>query len=150
LREQYFLTRYPGLATGSFRITSPADKSYNCVAWAGGDDAQKWNPDPWGLFYWPDEARNDSLEGWIEAFARLGYRECADDTLETGFEKLVIYGTERGPSHMARQLPSGLWTSKLGESEYIEHQVEGLEGLSYGNVLVYLRREVTHGGLAAS
>ena len=48
---------------------------------------------------------------------------------------------------MARQLPSGLWTSKLGESEDIEHQVEGLEGSSYGNVLVYLCREIPHGGL---
>ena len=90
------------------------------------------------------------MNGWIEAFAQLGYRQCADGTLETGYEKVVIYGTERDPSHMARQLPSGLWTSKLGASEDIEHQVEGLEGSSYGNVLVYLRRKIPHETLVVS
>lgn len=146
MREEHFRDRYPGLRNGLFRITSPATKAYNCVAWAGGDDTQKWNPDPWDLFYWPDDARNDTLHGWMQAFARLGYAECPDGALEPGFEKVVIYGTERGPQHMARQLPSGLWSSKLGDSEDIEHEVEGLEGSHYGDVLLYMRRELPAGG----
>lgn len=146
MREEHFRNRYPGLRTGEFRITSPATKAYNCIAWAGGDDTQKWNADPWGLFYWPVETPEDTLEGWIRAFAKLGYTQCGDDgTLEAGFEKVVIYGTGQGPSHMARQLPSGLWSSKLGEIEDIEHDVEGLAGSHYGDVLVYLRRELSAG-----
>lgn len=141
MREEHFRSRYPGLRTGPLRITSPQTEAYNCVAWAGGDDAQKWNPDPYGLFYWPGDTREDTLEGWIQAFARLGYVQCEDGALEAGFEKVVIYGTARTPNHMARQLPSGLWTSKMGNAEDIEHEVEGLLGSHYGDALAYLRRE---------
>jgi hypothetical protein len=146
MREEHFRNRYPGLRTGHLRITSPQTETYNCVAWAGGDDARKWNPDPYGLFYWPEETREDTLEGWIRAFTRLGYAECETGTLEPGFEKVVIYGTERAPNHIARQLPSGMWTSKMGEVEDIEHEVAGLAGSRYGNVLVYLRRELPQDG----
>lgn len=44
---------------------------------------------------------------------------------------------------MARQLPSGLWTSKMGKAEDIEHEVEGLSGSHYGDVLVYLCRPLS-------
>lgn len=140
MREEHFRSRYPGLRNGHLRITSPATENYNCLAWAGGDDSEKWNPDPWGLFYWPSEEREDTLDGWIRAFTQLGYAKCDDGSLESGFEKVVIYGTERAPNHMARQLPSGMWTSKLGKIEDVEHEVEGLANSHYGNVLVFLRR----------
>jgi hypothetical protein len=42
---------------------------------------------------------------------------------------------------MARQLPSGQWTSKLGEMEDIQHAaLQQLDGLSYGRVVQYLKR----------
>lgn len=141
MREDELKSRFPALHDEGFRITSPRTNTYNCLAWAGGDDAQKWNPDPWGLFYWPGELREDTLEGWIRAFGQLGYQACADGTLEDGFEKIAIYGSESGPQHVARQLATGLWTSKLGNSEDIEHAVMGLSGDAYGEVLTYLRRD---------
>ncbi|HYR06338.1 MAG TPA: hypothetical protein VEQ60_01140 [Longimicrobium sp.] len=141
MREDDLTSRFPALREGAFRITRPATNSYNCLAWAGGDDFQKWNPDPWGLFYWPDEAREDTLDGWIQAFGHLGHQPCADGELEGGYEKVVIYGSNRNPQHVARQLPTGLWTSKLGNSEDIEHEIEGVSGEAYGEVLVYLRRD---------
>jgi hypothetical protein len=54
----------------------------------------------------------------------------------------VIYVNTQGiPTHMARQLPSGGWTSKLGEAWDIEHQtVQGVEGTSYGRVGQYLKK----------
>jgi hypothetical protein len=141
MREDDLQSRFPALQEGEFRITSPRTNAYNCLAWAGGDDAQKWNPDPWGLFFWPGEAREDTLDGWIQAFGHLGYRVCADGALEEGVEKIAIYGLEGGPHHVARQLVTGLWTSKLGNSEDIEHELGGLAGDAYGDVLAYLRRD---------
>jgi hypothetical protein len=37
--------RFPGLRTSSFRVTSPATRDYNCVAWAARDTAHWWRPD---------------------------------------------------------------------------------------------------------
>ena len=61
---------------------------------------------------------------------------------DQGIEKLVLYADEHGePIHVARQLPSGAWTSKLGASEDIEHRVlAALEGTLYGKVARLLRR----------
>jgi hypothetical protein len=74
----------------------------------------------------------------------MGYEECATDELEPGFEKVVIYMDEDGfPTHAARQLENGNWTSKLGGWEDIEHtSLSCLEGtdLAYGTVAVILRR----------
>lgn len=139
-REEHFKRRYPGLRDGSFQITSDATPDYNCIAWAGGENSRKWYPDPWDIYHWPSESRNDTLGGWIEAFVQLGYQPCADGELEQGYEKVVIYGMQGVPQHVALQLTSGLWTSKLGNSEDIEHEVAGLAGADYGNPLVYLRR----------
>lgn len=36
------------------------------------------------------------------------------------------------PSHAARQLPNGRWTSKCGQAEDIEHDLRDLEGRLYG------------------
>jgi hypothetical protein len=85
-----------------------------------------------------------TVKAFVEAFAVLGYSECLDGTLEAGFEKLVLY-VEDGdvPSHMARQLPSGTWTSKCGDLEDIEHPTPecmcGPEP-AYGRVRLFLRR----------
>jgi hypothetical protein len=61
--------------------------------------------------------------------------------METGWEKVALFAHEDGtPTHAARQLASGRWTSKLGELEDIEHELEAVEGAAYGSVVVYLKR----------
>lgn len=52
-------------------------------------------------------------------------------------------------SHVARQLPDGRWTSKLGPDEDIEHNdLHALEGdvgvypLCYGVVIRFMRRPI--------
>ena len=82
------------------------------------------------------------LAAYIAAFGTLGYERCADGALEEGFEKVAIYESRSGyVVHVARQLPTGRWTSKLGGLEDIEHAspVE-LEGREYGFVVQYMRR----------
>lgn len=44
------------------------------------------------------------------------------------------------PTHAARQLPNGRWTSKLGFLEDIEHDLHDVAGEAYGTVVVLLKR----------
>jgi hypothetical protein len=92
---------------------------------------------------WPIEPELASVEAFIHAFATLGYEACDDHSLEAGFEKVAIYTGPAGiPRHMARQLKSGVWTSKCGGLEDIIHALEGLKGEAYGRVTQILRRPV--------
>jgi hypothetical protein len=62
------------------------------------------------------------------------YQVCSDGGLEPGVEKVAIYVDDFGiPQHVARQLPDGTWTSKLGKGEDIGHvSPESLAGDLYG------------------
>ena len=44
------------------------------------------------------------------------------------------------PNHAARQLGSGMWTSKIGALADIQHKLQGLTGERYGKVGQVLRR----------
>jgi hypothetical protein len=71
----------------------------------------------------------------------VGYTVGGDESLEPGIEKVALFADAAGfPKHASRQLSSGLWTSKLGESEDIEHELRALEGELYGTVAVFLKR----------
>ena len=81
------------------------------------------------------------MDSFIEAFESLGYEDCVDATPEAGFEKVAIFADSNGkPTHAARQLPNGSWTSKLGNWEDIRHTIYGLEGGQYGDATRFLRR----------
>jgi hypothetical protein len=137
---------FPRLESDPYEVTSPEDIKYNCVAWAAGpaEVRRKWWPAPSPFYYWPVEPREETIGGFIKAFGQLGYVVCATGELESGYEKLAIYGDETGaPTHMARQLPTGHWTSKLGELEDIEHlTLEQLSGSDYGQAVQFLKRKL--------
>jgi hypothetical protein len=135
--------RFPNLADTHIRLTSPEDYGYNCLAWAAGETVRCWHPDPFGGTYWPDGPAEDTLEEWIRAYATLGYRASGSAALESGTEKLAIYADGEFPLHVARQLPNGYWTSKLGVREDVEHELDGLVGQEYGRVVVILSRVST-------
>lgn len=135
---------FPAIKKHGYQITSPSTSSYNCIAWAVGNDLRWWWPDPLMTSYWPhDIPREETITTFIEAFATLGYTKCNDETYEVGYEKIAIYINQQGiPTHAARQLKNGKWTSKLGKLQDIEHNnLEGLAGNEYGIVGVYLRRK---------
>ena len=68
---------------------------------------------------------------------------CENSHIESGFEKVAVYVDAEGrPTHVARQLPNGLWTSKLGKSQDIEHELEGVTGSVYGSVAQFLKRPI--------
>jgi hypothetical protein len=132
---------FPDLARTGYRITSPADTVYNCIAHAAGVTDNWWWPDPDGFDYWPPGVlRERTVAAFIQAFATLGYLPCADGSVEAGWDKVAIYATYEGPTHAARQLDTGLWSSKLGPDDDIEHALEGLCGTAYGLVVAFLKR----------
>jgi hypothetical protein len=134
---------FPKLADGAFIVTSDRDQAYNCIAWAAGVTHQGWWPtENVDDAFWPaDVPRVATLDAFQAAFATLGYSLCSSEEPETGFEKIAIFGEASGrPTHAARQLPNGRWTSKLGKAEDIEHELREVEGEIYGSVVCFMKR----------
>lgn len=87
------------------------------------------------------------MEAFHAAFRTLGYALCDDGALEAGYEKIALYAKQAGatlkPTHAARQLGDGQWTSKVGDFEDIKHvTLESLHGPQYGEVVQYMRRRL--------
>lgn len=146
MRQSHLERWFPNLRTSRYQVTSVATPDYNCIAWADNDDQNWWWP-PGGFVgeYWPSAAPGDRvLESFIAAFILQGYETCVGDELEASFEKVALYVDLDGlPTHAARQLGSGTWTSKLGEAEDIEHDtLAALEGMHYGTVAQIMRRRM--------
>lgn len=134
---------FPALRNEGFEETSPASEKYNCIAWAAGRPSQWWWPYQHPAYYWPEgHAHEVTLEAFIRAFVSLRYQQCENGELEAGFEKVAIYAVEGKPTHAARQLGDGRWTSKLGKDIDITHTLRGLEGPVYGHVASYLKRSL--------
>jgi hypothetical protein len=153
---------FKNLASAGYEETSPSTGrfprpgAYNCIAWAANDPNKNhwWWPDFNG--YWPSwiEPREVKVLYFVRTFRWLGYRICSSSRREWGFEKVVLYAIHKNhcpmtlpnslqnleqfwePTHMARQLPDGTWTSKCGGNEDITHYtLDALEsyGLRYGS-----------------
>jgi len=139
---------FPNLNDESCKITSPVMRRYNCVAWAMDEDFRWWWPDPMGVGYWPSLVpREVTIEAFVEAFASLGYEICASSLLEAEADKIAIFGRKDYtgflvPTHAARQLESGEWTSKLGSLEDISHlEANAVGGTLYGSAVLFMRRQ---------
>lgn len=132
--------KYPNLLPGTYEVTSPRSKEYNCVAWAANDETTWWWP--FDGYYWPQGVRaDDTVAAFAEAFGTLGYEACPEGTLESDWEKIVVYATAAGePTHAARQLRSGRWTSKLGGSRDIAHDLGAITGPNYGEPALFMKR----------
>ena len=136
--EKYF----PNLKDSGYKITSPSTIEYNCIAWAAGDTDAWWWPDQMYTAYWPPNVpRVVSIASFIKAYETLGYKTCNTAEYEVGYEKVIIYTDYGGkPTHAARQLDSGLWTSKLGNAQDIQHALNGLSDTLYGSIAVIMKR----------
>lgn len=111
----------PRLVSAPYIATSDWTRSYNCIAWAALDETKWWWPI--GRDYWPPGIPKQlTVEAFTAAFAGKGYEPCDSFVHEAGLVKLALYvdAFDR-PLHMARQLPDGRWTSKLGRLWDITH-----------------------------
>ena len=80
----------------------------------------------------------------IQAFFRmLGFTDCASPSSEVGVEKIAIYSKDNAPTHIARQRPPGLWTSKLGPAADVDHKALSDLADQYGQSVAIMRRQFT-------
>ena len=95
--------------------------------------------------YWPEGVpRVNTTEAFIQAYETIGYKTCDTPDLEPGMEKIVIYANNGVLDHAARQLPNGRWTSKIGEYEDIQHDINAFKGGKYfGEITVILKRPIS-------
>jgi hypothetical protein len=118
--------------------------AYNCIAWAAGSNNRWWWPNEHA--FWPPTApRQETLEAFRAVFMLFGYTVCELEDFEEGWEKIAIFVDDSGtPTHAARQLEDGLWTSKCGSAEDIKHELHDLEEHEgeggYGHVACIMRR----------
>jgi hypothetical protein len=144
-----FAKHFPTLASSGYDPKSPEDKGYNCIAWAAGDNQNWWWPDPMDQYYWPPGvSRSLTIDAFIAAYRSRGFELCDGPELERGFEKVAIFALGDTPTHAARQLENGQWTSKLGTWVDIEHAIlEGVSGPTYGRPVRVLRRQRVSPGI---
>jgi hypothetical protein len=74
----------------------------------------------------------------VRVYGMHGYSPCVDGSLEPGYEKIALYAIGPAVKNVARQLPEGKWTSKLGKDFDLEHTLDGLAG--QGTPVQFLRR----------
>jgi hypothetical protein len=93
--------------------------------------------------YWPAGLpREETVAAIVTALGTLGYEPVVGTDLQPGIEKVVVYACGSAPTHVARQLSSGWWTSKLGPSIDIEHDTpDAVAGGEYGEVVAVLGRK---------
>jgi hypothetical protein len=128
---------FPGLAQSPFQITSEPTSDYNCIAWAVGENDQ-WR---WPTKSWPPSiGRAEKRANFVRFFQGYGYKSCDNPEPEDGFEKIALYENDGVPTHAARLLPNGWWTSKLGGEHDISHSLDGLNGDDYGQPVAFMRR----------
>ena len=110
---------FPGLVGTSYRITSLADRRYNCIAWAAGRTSYWLWLEVSEHAEWPPAIPLEETVTAFDLFFRwLGFVPCVSEQLELGFEKVALFAKSANePKHAARQLPNGKWTSKLGKSK---------------------------------
>lgn len=144
---------FPNLTRSDYEVTSSPTVLYNCIAYSAGDHARWWWPDECAPHaFWPEGLEKvETLAAFVLAFEGQGYVVCGSGNreIEQSYEKVALFTDIDGvPTHAARQLTDGTWTSKLGEAEDIRHRsLEALEGgdgqsIGYGSVTCILIRPV--------
>ena len=145
----------PNLASAKWRVNSPLDTGYQCIAWAACRTDRVWWPWDHAGYYWPPGFRKLPVNSpvpvdvFVEVFEKkFGYRFCQSRAFEFGFQKVAIYANALGVTHMARQHFLGRgWLSKLGGEEDIFHlELTDIQGDisptagTYGEVVEILKR----------
>jgi len=116
------------------KIVEHGGYQYNCVAWAMGDDKKFWWPGH--SFYWPRELKSqiDMKANFSDLLENVAHAvRTKDESYEPGFVKVALFMKKGEPQHMARLTSDG-WTSKLGGSSLIVHDLHAMDGGYYGSV----------------
>jgi hypothetical protein len=103
--EQFYDAEFPDLRKEGWTRTSEPD-SYNCIAFAVGDTARYWWPNPFFPDpcddYWPPGVPNEeTVDAFSQMFVSVGFVKCDAAGLEEGFEKVALYALRGTPTHAA-------------------------------------------------
>lgn len=134
---------FPNSKNEPFIKTSEVTPLYNYIAWAA-DDCFKWyEPDPFGIYYWPPNIpREYTIGAYIKVYESLGYIRCTNGNLKSGEQKIAIFAKDNFPTHAAKQLQDGSWSSKLGKNIDVSHTLNAIEHGHYGLVVQFLVRKI--------
>lgn len=140
-------TKWPNLKIGdNFSYTSLKRRGFNCVAYALEFENKDWDMLVFAKIYNLDKTQLDhSANGYAKIFSeKFGFEKCDNPNLEEGFKKIALYENNEGDfTHIARQMESGKWTSKMGNYEDIEHyDLIGISGNFYGKPSMYMRKVI--------
>jgi len=134
---------FPNSLETPFIITSPEARKYNCIGWALESDLEWWEPDYENGVWFEDVDNERTIKNVEIVFQKFGFKVCEDETLEKGFLKIAVFSTDEIHfNHVARQLESGNWTSKIGVSFDVEHSLESMENGIYGNVVLFMKKKI--------
>jgi hypothetical protein len=139
---------FPNLTYLNSKQTSEPNDDYNCIAWACEmNDIWLWPGENNSSSEWPNNIpRILNKTAFIKLFELFGYKILTDknSSLEFKTQKIAIYIDELNkPTHAARQLQNGKWTSKIGRNLDIEHDnLSCLEGPAYGKVDIIMARRL--------
>lgn len=132
LNEHRIQKNFPNLGPDKFAYTSLKTEDYNCMAWA------VENTEDWIQF---DGGYDCKIETYINYFSSLGFTITEDVSYTNGIIKICLYAENNEFRHVARQLPNGRWTSKMGDWEDIEHETpDVLIGNFYGSKLIFMEK----------
>jgi len=132
---------------GNYRRTSDPTINYNCLAWAVENNEKWFDPQPFCAgYFWPKGVpREWNMVNTLRVLEVYGYTEQVENgDLTEGMIKIAVYEDDDGtPTHFARQLANGHWTSKAGELIDFEHDnLECLECEDYGKVSRFVAKRV--------
>ena len=133
----------------NFKITSPATRQYNCIAWASGyNDKWEWPTIADALdddTFWPEGIENSvDIESFVKNFEAKGFTKTLDATFSESKSKIALFALNGECTHACRQIDDGVWTSKLGYFQDIQHSLKSLEGRIYGRIYCIMERLDLH------
>lgn len=129
----------------NYEVMAPATVTYNCIGWSIGN-SRSW--------VWPRSAGQPvTLSDFDALYRYYGFYRIAglDFTKQPGLEKVVLFALRKedgatDPTHAARQLADGSWSSKLGSLPLIRHiKPEDVGGPTYGEPYAVYVRPVKQG-----
>ena len=140
--DALFKVQFPNLHGVQQKKTSEQDPNYNCIAWAFENNTRHWWPNQ-NRSYWPIQSAGlTAMEAFERLFSSGGWEETDDRNAESAYHKIALYALNGAPTHAARLLNTGAWTSKLGQSIDISHSLDELNGPIYGTVVKVFRKKI--------
>lgn len=135
------LEAFPNSFSEPFILTSPETGDYNCIAWALEDTKHFYWTGPEMYYNWfPNLPKEETIASFVQLFEHHGYAICSHALKEKGFTKIALFEKNGLPTHAARQLSNGFWTSKLGVLEDVRHTLSAISGGLYGEPVIFLKK----------